>query len=110
MAKVQLAEGVSQDDLDAAANEVTEGLDDAERSRLEKEVAVINAVYGAPARLATLADDILAHWQKRSTARLSDLEAPGKAMIVRQPRDRRAILRRDHRATASGTPRPSTKL
>ena len=82
LVKVGLAEGVAQDDLDAAADEVTEGLDDAERARLEKSVAVINAVYGAPARLATLAQDILTHWDQRSGAMLSDLEARGKAMIV----------------------------
>ena len=80
--KVGLAEGVSQADMDAAADEVTAGLDDAERAQLEKSVAVINAVYGAPARLATLAEDLLAHWEKRSTAMISDIEAPGKAMIV----------------------------
>ncbi len=92
LVKVALAEGVSQDDLDAAADEITEGLDDAERARMEKGVAVINAVYGAPARLASLADDILAHWESRATAMLSEIEAPGKAMIVCSTREIAARL------------------
>lgn len=46
---------VTQEDLDSAADEVTIGLDDAERARIEQSVAVVNAVYGAPARLAILA-------------------------------------------------------
>ena len=92
LVKVGLADGVSQAELDAAADEVTEGLDDAERARIEKSVAVINAVYGAPARLATLADDILAHWDQRSAAMLSDIEAPGKAMIVSGTREIAARL------------------
>jgi type I restriction enzyme R subunit len=82
LVKVGLKAGVSQADLDAAADEVTEGLDDAERARLEKSVAVINAVYGAPSRLATLAEDLLEHWGRRSDAMLPDIEARGKAMIV----------------------------
>ncbi|MDN5746257.1 MAG: HsdR family type I site-specific deoxyribonuclease, partial [Nocardioidaceae bacterium] len=48
--KVGLAEDVTQDDLDAAADELTTGLDDVERDRIEKSVAVVNAVYGAPVR------------------------------------------------------------
>ena len=92
LVKVGLADGVSQAELDAAADEVTDGLDDAERARIEKSVAVINAVYGAPARLATLADDILAHWDQRSAAMLSDIEAPGKAMIVSGTREIAARL------------------
>ena len=82
LVKVGLAEGVTKEDLDHAADEATSGLDDVERARLESSVAKINAVYGAPARLATLADDILAHWSTRSTAVLDEIEARGKAMIV----------------------------
>ena len=57
--KVGLAKDVSEDDLDQAADEATAGLDDVERAQIEKSVAVINAVYGAPERLEALADDIL---------------------------------------------------
>src|SRR5680860_1046957 len=64
--KVSLAERVTEDQLDSAADELTEGLDDAERARIEQSVAVVNAVYGAPERLAALAADLVAHWEQRS--------------------------------------------
>ena len=51
--------GVTEEDLDDAADEATTGLDDVERAQIEKSVAVINAVYGAPARLEALAADIV---------------------------------------------------
>lgn len=82
LVQVALADGVTQDDFDAAADQITEGLDDVERAQLERSVAKINAVYGAPARIATLADDILAHWDERSAAMLPQIEVPGKALIV----------------------------
>ena len=37
----------------------------AERNADRASVAVVNAVYGAPARLTTLADDLVAHWEAR---------------------------------------------
>ena len=80
--QVGLAEGVSQDALDLAADEATLGLDDAERARIEQSVAVVNAVYGAPARLATLAQDLVEHWEERRERMRSFIDAPGKAMIV----------------------------
>ncbi|MFD7161558.1 type I restriction endonuclease subunit R [Kribbella sp. NPDC059898] len=79
---VKLAGEVSEDQLDEAADEATVGLDDVERERIEQSVAVINAVYGAPARLEALAADILNHWQKRSEAMLPFITSPGKAFIV----------------------------
>ncbi|MFB0835714.1 type I restriction endonuclease subunit R [Arthrobacter halodurans] len=86
--KVQLADGVTQEDLDAAADEATAGLDDTERARIEQSVAVVNAVYGAPERLEELAKDLVGHWEKRSgvvAPFIGDTAgAPtfGKAMIV----------------------------
>lgn len=65
MTKVERTQGYDDDLVDAAPDEATVGLDDAERIRLEQRVAIINAVYGAPARLATLAPDIVAHWEER---------------------------------------------
>ena len=82
LVKVSFADEVSADDLDRAADEVTLGLDDVERERLEKSVAVINAIYGAPARLATLAADIVEHWETRRGRMRPLVDAPGKAMIV----------------------------
>lgn len=79
---VKLAGELTEDQLDTAADEATLGLDDVERSRIEKSVAVINAVYGAPARLAALAADIVAHWGQRTAAMRPFLTVPGKALIV----------------------------
>jgi len=80
--KVELAAEITEDQLDLAADEVTAGLDDAERTRIEQSVAVVNAVYGAPARLATLAADLVAHWEERRERMAPFIEAPGKALIV----------------------------
>lgn len=80
--KVTLADGVTEDDLDKAADEVTSGLDDVERDQIEKSVAVINAVYGAPDRLKALARDILEHWDARSDEMRKFISCPGKAFIV----------------------------
>ncbi|MBA3906069.1 MAG: type I restriction endonuclease subunit R, partial [Pseudonocardiales bacterium] len=80
--KVTLKEDVSADDLDRAADDATIGLDDTERAQLERSVAVINAVYGAPGRIATLAADLVAHWEARRAAMTPLIGVPGKAMIV----------------------------
>jgi len=80
--QVGLAKGVTEEMLDAAADEVTAGLDDAERTRIEQSVAVVNAVYGAPARLATLAEDFVAHWEERRERMRTFIDATGKALIV----------------------------
>ena len=85
--QVGLAEGVTDETLDFAADEVTVGLDDAERTRIEQSVAVLNAVYGAPARLATLAADLVAHWEQRRERVRPFIDAPGKAMIVGATRE-----------------------
>lgn len=84
---VKLAGDVTEDDLDAAADEAVTGLDEVERERIEKSVAVINAMYGAPARLQALAKDILNHWDKRSEAMVPFIESPGKAFIVGATRE-----------------------
>ena len=80
--KVGFAEGVTQEQLDEAADEATEGLDDTERAKIEQNVAVINAVYGAPARLKALAGDLVDHWEQRRTAMRPMIGAHGKAMVV----------------------------
>ena len=80
--KVGLAEGVSEEDIDSAADEAAVGIDLAERDRIEQSVAVINAVYGAPERLEALAADIVEHWERRRSQMVPFIEAPGKAMIV----------------------------
>lgn len=80
--KVAFAAGLSEDDIDQAADEAVHGLDLAERERIERSVAVISAVYGAPDRIRALAADIVEHWERRRTEMAKFIEAPGKAMIV----------------------------
>lgn len=46
--KLNLPKGMDSEKLDEAADDVTAGLDDSERERLQQRVAVMNAVYGAP--------------------------------------------------------------
>jgi len=101
LVSVRLAEGVTQDDLDAAADELAADLDDLERARLEGSVARINAVYGAPERIEMLADDILNHWDPRSAAMTHQLQVPGKAMIVTATR---AIAARLYQAIVARRP------
>lgn len=84
---VKLAGEVTDEQLDEAADEATVGLDMVERDRIEKTVAVINAVYGAPARVAALAADILGHWDERSEAMRPFISSPGKAFIVGATRE-----------------------
>ncbi|MGP6178555.1 type I restriction endonuclease subunit R [Microbacterium sp. A196] len=80
--KVAFAEEATEEDIDRAADEYTVGLDDTERARLEASVAVVNAVYGAPQRIATLAEDLVSHWEERRERMLPFIESPGKALIV----------------------------
>ncbi|CAM2790504.1 type I restriction endonuclease subunit R [Prescottella defluvii] len=101
LVKVAFAEDISEDDLDASVDEATFGLDDTERDRIEKSVAVINAVYGAPARLKKLAADLVEHWEIRRAAMRpfvdsqDDPTATGKAMIVGATREICANLYRE---------------
>ncbi len=82
LVKVGFEPDVTQAALDAAADEATAGLDDVERERVERSVAVINAIYGAPKRLERLAADIVTHWETRRARMAEYIDAPGKAMIV----------------------------
>ena len=90
--KVVRAEGYGDELVDEAADEATTGLDDAERTKVEQGVAVLNAMYGATARLTQLADDLVAHWERRRAAMEPFLGVPGKAMIVCATREIAAKL------------------
>lgn len=85
--RVQLSSEVSEEVLDAAADEATLGLDDAERARIEQSVAVVNAVYGAPERIDRLAGDIVGHWEVRRRLMAKFIASPGKALIVCSTRE-----------------------
>ncbi|GEL18667.1 hypothetical protein PA7_25040 [Pseudonocardia asaccharolytica DSM 44247 = NBRC 16224] len=79
---VQLPEDVDPEEIDERADEVTVGLDDSERTRIQQAVAAMNAVYGAPDRVRTLAADVVEHWENRRARMLTQIDGPGKAMIV----------------------------
>lgn len=51
---VTLPEGIDPETIDERADEVTAGLDESERTRVQQAVAAMNAVYGAPDRLREL--------------------------------------------------------
>jgi len=76
------ARDVDDDDLDDAAEEATGKLDEADRERLQRTVAVLDTVYGAPERLRALAQDLVAHWETRRELMQPFLGVPGKAMVV----------------------------
>ena len=88
--QVKLAEDVSAEDLDRIADEETRGLDLVQREQIERSVAVLNAIYGAPERIEALAGDIVQHWEARRAhvaeyLQPTDGEAAephGKALIV----------------------------
>lgn len=84
---VDLPEGIDPATIDERADTVTAGLDDAEKARIQRTVAVMNAVYGASGRLKALAADLVTHWQDRSEQMRKYIGGPGKAMIVCATRD-----------------------
>ncbi|MFD8703773.1 type I restriction endonuclease subunit R [Kitasatospora sp. NPDC059648] len=79
---VSLPPGIDPDAIDEQANALTEGMDDAERRRAVQYAATMNTVYGAPDRIATLADDLVSHWDQRRELMKPQIGGPGKAMIV----------------------------
>ncbi|NEA34303.1 type I restriction endonuclease subunit R [Streptomyces sp. SID13031] len=80
--EVDLPKDVDPNTLDEQANTLTEGMDDAERRRAIQYATTMNTIYGAPDRLAKLADDLIAHWEQRRDLVKPDIGAPGKAMVV----------------------------
>ena len=49
---------------------------------MQRAVAVMNALYGAPARVRVLAADLVAHWESRSEQMRKFIGGPGKGIIV----------------------------
>jgi type I restriction enzyme R subunit len=79
---VDLPHDIDPELIDERADEVTAGLDDSERERIQRTVAVMNELYGAPARLRVLSGDIVEHWETRSALMRKFIGGPGKAIIV----------------------------
>ena len=100
--KVGLAAGVTEDDLDEAADEATLGLDDVERARIEKSVAVDQRRLrrARPARRRS----------RRTSSRTGTIRSAAMDQVHRvarqgdhrrrHPRDLRQALRGDRRAAS----------
>lgn len=75
LAKVELsAEDYAS--LDAAADEITEGVGESEAAKAKSRWARLEAIVGAEERLDLIAADIVQHWEKRRDALF------GKGMVV----------------------------
>ena len=79
---LDLPKGMDPEDIDEAADEITAGLDDSERERIQQRVAAMNAVYGAPDRVRQLSEDVVQHWTTRSEEMRKFIGVSGKGMIV----------------------------
>ncbi|MDR7171782.1 type I restriction enzyme R subunit [Nocardia kruczakiae] len=79
---VSLPPDIDPDALDQKADSLTADLDDAERREAIRYAAAMNTIYGAPGRIATLADDLIAHWERRRELMKPQIGGPGKAMVV----------------------------
>ncbi|WP_431951189.1 type I restriction endonuclease subunit R [Actinacidiphila sp. bgisy167] len=83
-----LDDDVDPTKIDEEADRITDGLDDTERRRVEQAVTTMNAMYGAPARIRDLAQDLVEHWEarrermKRFVGVSESGGSAGKAMIV----------------------------
>ena len=79
---VALPAGLDPEVIDERADELTSGLDDSERERIQQAVAVMNELYGAPDRLRVLAADLVEHWEARTAQMRPFIGCPGKGIIV----------------------------
>ncbi|MEU3307165.1 type I restriction endonuclease subunit R [Nocardiopsis sp. NPDC006832] len=80
--EISLPEGVDPADIDARADTITATMDDAERRKALKAALRMTNIYGAPDRVAKLAQDLVDHWEERSQRIRPDIGGPGKAMLV----------------------------
>ncbi|MGO1971416.1 MAG: type I restriction endonuclease subunit R [Propionibacteriaceae bacterium] len=80
--KLARVDDLDDEALDDAAEEATGQLDEADRDRLQRSVAVLDTIYGAPQRLEVLADDFVRHWETRRETMESFIGGSGKTMIV----------------------------
>jgi len=79
---VSLPPDVDPEAIDEQADALTADMDDAERRRALHYAMQMTNIYGAPDRVRTLAEDLVAHWEKRSELMRPQIDGPGKAMIV----------------------------
>ncbi|MFJ9534976.1 type I restriction endonuclease subunit R [Herbaspirillum sp. NPDC101396] len=80
LAKLGL-EAAKIDDLDAEVDELSEGEDANEQSKLKNRWAALEKVVGAEPRIARVATDLVRHFEERAKAQ------SGKAMVVAMSRE-----------------------
>ena len=80
--QVQRVDGFGDEDIDERAEEVSAGLDDADKARLQQSIAKLDTIYGSDERLEKLAADVVSHWERRRELMTPFIGGPGKAMIV----------------------------
>lgn len=85
-------QGITDEEIDDAAADILAGIDDDQREKVQRSVAVLNTIYGSDRRLSNLAQDFVRHWEDRRENMRQFIGAPGKAMIVVQTRDIAAKL------------------
>ena len=85
-------QGITDEDIDEAATDILADIDEEDREKAQRSVAVLNTIYGSEQRLTTLAEDFIRHWEDRRENMRQFIGAPGKAMIVVQTRDIAANL------------------
>lgn len=90
--EVKVAAEVTDAEIDGAADAAVIGLDDIERRRVQQEVTVLNALYGAPERLKKVARDLVEHWKNRRAVMNEYIGGNGKALIVCATREIAANL------------------
>lgn len=79
-------ENVTDEYIDATAEEAMEGLSESERVRIQRTTAALEAMYGTEDRLNTLVEDLLMRWQDRREVMQDFIGGPGKAMVVTSTR------------------------
>lgn len=85
-------QGITDEQIDDAAADILADIDEEDREKAQRSVAVLNTVYGSDQRLTTLAGDFVRHWEDRRENMRQFIGGPGKAMIVVQTRDTAADL------------------
>lgn len=70
------------DEIDERAAQIEEGLDPGQTAEARRAAATLDTIYGAPARVAQLAEDLVVHWEERRERMRPFISCTGKGMIV----------------------------
>src|SRR5690606_32172026 len=81
LAKLSMRPVMETQDIDDAVDELTEDEEEHTQSKLKSKWAALEKVVGAEPRIASVASDLISHFEERNKAQ------DGKAMIVAMSRD-----------------------